>query len=222
MKICIGVQARLSSKRLPGKVLKKIGRKKLLDLLIERLEKTSLSEHIFLLTSNRPSDDLIENYCIRNKIKYFRGDLNNVFGRYKNFLENFKYDAIVRISADSPLIEPKLIEDMIEIFKNNKKDIVTNVFPKSFPNGQSVEIISSHIFRSVKSENLKKDEKEHVTKHFYKNFLKYNILNFKCPYKHKYPKLTIDTIDDFIKLEIFIKKKHNLNNLSINDILKDW
>ncbi len=222
MNICIGIQARLSSKRLPGKVLKKIGRKYLLDLVIERLKRTSLSKHIFLLTSNRSSDDLIEEYCKKKKIRYYRGDLNNVFKRYKSFLENFNYDAIIRISADSPLIEPELIEGMLEIFKNNNKDIVTNVFPKSFPNGQSVEIISSSIFQPIKTKNLQKDEKEHVTKYFYKNFSKYNIFNFKCPYKHEYPKLSIDTIDDFTKLKFFIKKKHNVNNLSINDILENW
>ncbi len=222
MKICIGVQARLSSKRFPGKVLKKIGKKTLVDFLIERLRKTILYEHIFLLTSKNKSDNLLEHHCKKQNINCFRGNLINVYDRYRVFLEQYGYDAVVRISADSPLMDFELINDMIKLFKTRKMDILTNVFPRSFPRGQSVEIISSNIIKTLSSTKLRRDEKEHVTKYFYKNYSKYKIVNIKCPYKHSEEKLSIDTINDFQKLRNFLNFKGNDKDFKISDILSYW
>ena len=85
----------------------------------------------------------------------------------------------MRINADSPLIDPSIIDEAIKIFKTRKKnyDIVTNVFPRSFPKGQSLEIIKTSKLRSY-LDKFNKDQREHVTKYFYKNYKNFVIKNF--------------------------------------------
>ena len=143
MKIYIGIQARMNSSRLPGKVLKNINGIPLIEYLLKRLRYLPNSYEIFILTSNNKTDEPIVNFCKNNKIKFFRGSLTNVYSRYKEFLNKYSGQAVVRISADSPMIDHELIEKMISIFEESEFDILTNVFPRSFPSGQSIEIIST-------------------------------------------------------------------------------
>ena len=88
-------------------------------------------------------------------------------------------DGFVRITGDSPLINYKIIDKAIKKFFKEKPDIITNVFPRSFPIGQTVEVIDSKIFINNFKNILKKDEKEHITKYFYKNNKNFKIINFK-------------------------------------------
>ena len=119
MKIIIGLQARTNSKRLPGKVLKKINDKPLLSFVIDRLKKTKLSNEIFVLTSKQKSDDVIEYYCKKNNIKFFRGSLDNVLSRFVLFGKAYNAFGVVRICADRPFIDPEFIDDAIIYYLNN-------------------------------------------------------------------------------------------------------
>ena len=126
---------------------------------------------------------------------------------YKTAIKH-KAKFFVRISGDSPLIDPKLIDKAIKISKKNKNyDIVTNVFPRTFSKGQSVEVIKTSILKKY-SRNFSKLDKEHVTKYFYKNFNKFLIKNFTFSDKNKTMKLSIDTKKDLKNiLKKFNKKK---------------
>ena len=86
-------------------------------------------------------------FCQNNNIDYFCGPWKNVYLRFQKALKHFKCNAFVRINADSPLMDWKLVDQMIEIFNNNKFDIVTNVLQRFYPKGQSVEILNSKLFR---------------------------------------------------------------------------
>lgn len=209
--ICI-VQARLSSKRLPGKVIKNIFNIPILLFLIKRLKKAKNISDIIVATSNTKDDEKIINLCKKNKIKFFKGHLLNVASRYENILKKKKIKCFLRISADSPLIDPYLVDKMINVSKKKKFDLFTNVFPKTFPSGQSIEIVKSNlIFKKIK--NFTKDEKEHVTLHFYKNWKKYNIINFKNKVNLSKYKMSIDTLADYKKI------KKISANFSLNQLL---
>ena len=109
----------------------------------------------------------------KNNIKHFKGSLNNTFLRFQKFLKlqkNIKY--FLRISGDSPLIDFKLVDKIIKFSKNKNFDIITNIFPRSFPKGQSIEIINYSSFMLVKNSELNISEKEHVTQYFYNNHKK--------------------------------------------------
>ena len=221
-KICICVQARLSSKRLPEKVLKKVNELNLLELLASRLQKATNSSQIYILTSNHSSDNKLVKFCENKGLKFFRGELHNVYKRFRDFLKLHNYQAIVRISADSPLLDHKILANMTNLFLKNDFDIVTNVFPKTFPSGQSIEIIDRECFINLPSSKLNTTQKEHVTKYFYENDKLYKIYNVTCDYDHFNIKLSIDSPDDFDKLKKnFLHNKIDADS-PINEILKNW
>ena len=143
----------------------------------------------------------------KNKIKYYQGSLNNVAKRLYDTAKFEKQDVFLRISGDSPLIDYRLINKSINIFKKNKNfDLITNIFPKTYPSGQSVEIIKTNLL----GKNLKffsKLDKEHVTRYFYRNFSRFKIKNFKNKINDNKKKLSVDTPQELnAMLKLYNKK----------------
>lgn len=206
MKFYCFIQARYSSKRLRGKVLKKIGRLTLLEILIRRLKKSKKISKIVVLTSSTNTDQKIVSFCKKKKIHFFCGSLNNVFFRFKSAIKKYKPEKVIRISADSPLMDWRLIDKMI-LFSNNKKsfDLISNIKYRTFPKGQSVEILNPKIF-NLSSKILSKNQKEHVTKYFYLKD-KYKIFNFRQKKKYDNYNLCVDKKEDILFISRLIKKK---------------
>ena len=176
------VQARSSSTRFPKKILHKIYGKTLIEHVILKISKSKNVSNIVVATSNNKSDDSLVDILEKNKIEYFRGGLKNVAKRLLHVAEKHKKKYFIRINADSPLIDFKLINLAIKILKNfgkDKYDLITNAFPRSFPSGQSVEIIRTSLLKK----NIKKMNKlelEHVTSFFYNNYKNFSIKNFSA------------------------------------------
>ena len=205
MKSIIFVQARMSSKRFPGKVMKEINGKRLIDIICDVLKKTTKIKKITILTSTSKSDDILCNHLRIKKIDFFRGSLENVYQRFFDAINYYKVDQFVRITGDSPFINPKIIDKCLVENKDNKHDIVTNVFPRSFPIGQSVELINSNIFKKYKNKILKKKKyKEHITSFFYENESIFKIKNI-------YNKKNLSTLDLSINYKNDIKKLFKKN-----------
>lgn len=204
----IFVQARMSSKRLPGKVLLKLGNKTVLGHIIERLKKIKNKKKIIVLTSNNKSDDQIIKFCKKRRINFFRGDLNNVYKRYIQAIKKLNNEMFVRINGDSPLIKASIIDKAINIYKKGKFDIITNCMIRTFPKGQSIEIINSKIFLESYKFITEKKYKEHIFLYFYKNKKKYRIYNFKNKKNNKNINQSIDTKYDYLK----IKKRYDKKN----------
>ena len=118
MKIIIGIQARMSSKRFPGKVLAKASGNSILSILYKRISAVVPKKDIFYFNfKKKASDDVIEKYCNKFKINIFRGSLENVYDRYLNFSQMINCDGIVRLCADSPFIDPNLLLRMMKFLK---------------------------------------------------------------------------------------------------------
>ena len=166
------IQARSSSKRFPNKVLYPIKKKPVIIRVILNALKSKKVSKLLIATSNNRSDDELVNFLKKKNFNVFRGSLSNVADRLLKAaqINNSKY--FIRISGDSPLIDYKIIDRAIKIFKKDKKnkDLITNVFPRTFPSGQSVEIIKTKILKENLSK-MSKSEKEHVTT-FFINILK--------------------------------------------------
>jgi len=221
------IQARFSSKRLKGKVLKKIKKKELLTHVIERASGSKKIKKIIIATSNRKSDDQIVKFCIKKKLTYFRGNLDDVWSRFIKILKINKEKSFVRICADSPFMHNKLLDKGINIFQKNNYDIVTNVFPRSYPKGQSIEIFKSSVLIKNYSKKRSSYFKEHFPKYFYKNYKKFKIKNFKNNSDFSFMNLSVDTKKDLIianklykcfednkkfpKLEFLINRYKNLS-----------
>ena len=217
--ICI-LQARINSKRLPKKVMKKISSKFILERVINRIKKSKEIKKIIVATSSSIHDDAIASFCKKKKIFCFRSNLNNVYLRYYKLINIHKINSFVRITADSPLIDPKIIDKAIKIFKKKTIDIVTNTLKRSYPKGQSVEVINSKIIlKNLKNVSNNKNDLEHITSYFYKNKNRFNILNISLKKNLSNLNVSIDTQKDYE----FVKKIIKLSKdrfIGLNSILK--
>ena len=211
--LCI-IQARSNSRRFKNKALHLIYGIPLIQHVVNRVKKSKEISKIIVSSSFKKSDDQLISYLKKNKIKFFRGDLENVALRLYETANMNKAKYFARISGDSPMIDPKLIDKAIKMSKKTKGyDIITNVFPRTFPKGQSVEVIKTLTLKK-NLKNFSNTDKEHVTKFFYKNSKKFNIKNFVSEKKNKEVKMSIDTKKD---LKVILKKfdKKNFVNYSL-------
>ena len=201
------VQARCSSKRFPNKILKTIYGKPLIYYVILKLLKSKKVSKIIVATSTDKSDDKLVKYLKKIKVQSFRGSLKNVAKRILDIALLKKKNFFLRISGDSPLIDHNIIDEAISIFcKNKKYDLVTNTFPRSFPKGQSVEIIKT-ITLKKNINKMSNYEREHVTKYFYKNSKNFYIKNFKNKLSTRFIKLAVDNKKDLVEILKKVKKK---------------
>jgi spore coat polysaccharide biosynthesis protein SpsF len=221
MKIIAVIPARLNSSRLPKKVLFKINNLTLLEIIYKKLSKLFREENIYVATSINKSDDELFKLCKEKKMNIYRGPLNNVSSRIYKLAKLKKANGILRINGDSPLINLIEIKKSIRLFKTKKFDLVTNIFPRSFPIGMSIEVIKTEVLEKVVKEIKKKSHKEHVTKYFYDNYKKFKILNVKNKINYSKIHLAVDTKTDFLKVKkIYLYLKNKRFNLK--KIVKEY
>ncbi len=216
--LCI-IQARYSSNRLPGKVLKKIFGITVLKRVINQVKKSKKISKIIVATSKHSTDKKIINFCNKNKIHCISGPLNNVFKRFYSIIVHEDCKSFVRISADSPLLDCSLIDKAITLFNRKRYDIVTNVFPRTFPKGFSVEVINSKIILDFLLRVKKKKHQEHLTSFFYDNYKKFKIKNFYNRINYSTMNLSIDNLSDFVRVKNIIKFCKNKNTNLSNTLL---
>ncbi len=205
------IQARSNSKRFKNKVLLSIYGKPLISHVVQKIRKSKKKIEIVVSTSREKSDDRLVDYLKSNNINFFRGSLNNVALRLYNTARKYRSNHFVRISGDSPLFDFRILDKAIMLKKKYKNlDLITNVFPRTFPKGQSIEIIKASIIKkNIKKFN--KHNKEHVTSYFYDNFKNFKIKNFVNKYKYNSLKLSIDTTIDLNTIKKKINKKNFIN-----------
>lgn len=199
MQTGIIVQARLSSRRLPGKVLLPLAGKPLIDHLITRLQQAPDLPPWLIATSDDPSDDALADYCQRQHYPCFRGSLDQVASRMLAAAGSQNWTRWVRISGDSPLMDPALIRQALSL----EAELVTNVQPRSFPVGQSVEVLTSDLLSRWLPE-FGPDQQEHVTLGLYARQQHFKLLNFSAPQDYSQVRLVVDTPDDFRRIESLI------------------
>lgn len=200
---CI-IQARCGSKRLNRKIFKKIKNISIIERVINRLKKSKKISKIIVATSVNQSDDEVEKFCKAKKILFYRGSLNNVASRFLEISKYYNLKHIIRISCDSPFINSKILDEGVSFFIKSKFDVITNVFPRTYPKGLSYEIFKTSILKK----NIKyfsRRDKEHVTTFFYENFKKFKIYNFYSKKNFKNMNLCVDTYEDLK----FLRKNYN-------------
>ena len=200
------IQARMSSNRLPAKVLRKLAGKPLIQHITDNINQNLLGSAVIIVTSTNDEDNLIADFAKSENITCFRGSLDDVHDRFCKAIELYKIPHFVRICADSPLVDVGLIKSALKIFDNNDADIVTNVFPRTFPKGQSVEVIRSHSFVSDKYRTLPHFSAEHITQAFYRNKEKYHIVNIFNSHDQSSESLAVDTEQDFQHATEFLRQ----------------
>jgi len=201
--ICI-IQVRLGSIRLPGKVLKKIGDKCLLEYEIDRVKQAKKIDKIVIATTLSPEDEKIEELCDRVGVDCFRGSENDVLGRYFQCAQKYsEYENIIRITGDCPLIDPAVIDQIVEIFEKNNCDYASNVEVETFPDGMDAEVFKKSTLGEAAEKAKLASEREHVTPYIRKNAkLK---MNLTSEVDFSEFRLTVDNQEDFEVIDFLIK-----------------
>jgi len=154
------IQARMSSSRLPGKVLKPILGKPILAYQIERIKQAKNIDKIILATSSNEEDIPLEKLADDLKIKCFRGDLNNVLKRFYDCATENRADTVVRLTGDCPVIDPQIIDEVITLHQEEKSDYTSNTLYRTFPDGLDVEVLSYKTLKSVYENAVDKEDLE--------------------------------------------------------------
>jgi len=211
MKIIAISQARVGSTRLPNKVLKKVLGKTLLEIHIERIKKSRLSDKIIIATTTNEADNIICDLAKKLGVDYFKGSEYDVLDRFYQAVKNEKPNFIVRLTSDCPLIDPELIDIVIENAIKLNLDYYSNTLIECFPDGQDIEVIKFKSLEMAWNNAKLKSEREHVTPYIRKNssfkggkLFKSDTYKFCENYKNV--RLTVDEENDFKVIELLINK----------------
>ena len=190
------IQARMGSIRLPGKVLADVNGKPLISYMFERVKRCKVIDDIVLLTSTDNSDDTIEAYCNDRDIACFRGPVENVALRFRQGIESLAIRNFVRLSGDSPMMDPEVIMTVVNEYWRSGADIATNIAERTFPKGQSVEVIRSSAFLKLYEIMSSPDDYEHVTRAFYQQHGNHQMATIVSERNAGKIQLSIDTPED--------------------------
>jgi spore coat polysaccharide biosynthesis protein SpsF len=191
------VQARMSSRRLPGKSLRSLCSKPMLQYVLESLAHVDGLAETVVATSTDPTDDPIAEFCDRIGSVCFRGSLENVAERFLRTAEARRLSAFVRVSGDSPLLNPQLVAKAVDLFVESDADVITNVFPRTYPPGLSVELVRTAAFERAFPKLTEPYDREHVTSFFYQHADRFRIVTFALDPPRRDVHLAVDTAEHF-------------------------
>lgn len=172
MKTVAIIQGRMTSRRLPGKILAAIAGVPLLAHVTRRAQASGVFHDIVFATTTDPSDDPVETYCTAHGIRCFRGDPSDVLDRYAQAARAYGAGVIVRLTSDCPLLDPAVIKRVVGTFDPARHDYVSNAIRRTYPDGLDTEVFSLEALKRADKEARLPSEREHVT-----------------PYMHKHPEL---------------------------------
>jgi len=240
MKVVASIEARMDSSRLPGKSVKKILEKPMLELMIERVKDCKQIDCIVIATSINEKNDVIEELASKLNVQCFRGSENDVLLRVLGATKMVNADVILELWGDCPLIDPEVLDNLVNFYKNNNLDCAGTALPnfkKTYPLGISALIFSRKILENVSKITEDLEDHENVSNYIYEHPDKYKIASLPCPNELNYPdlRLVVDEESDFelvktifeniypknshfrtIDIIKFLNKNPNLKNLNKN------
>lgn len=232
IKIIAIVQARIASTRLPGKVMTKISGKNMLWHVVKRVQHAKKIDDIVVATTSLKEDEKILKLTSEMGVKSYAGSEDDVLDRYYKAAKKYHADIIVRITGDCPVVDPHIVDKVVQYFLENRYDYVSNTIKPTYPDGLDVEVFSYNALEKAWKEAKLLSEREHVTPYIRKpeNF---KIGNFKNDidlsdmrwtvdgqkdldfvreiYKNLYPKKQLFLMQDILKL---LKEKPELMDIN--------
>lgn len=224
MKTAAIIQARMSSSRLPGKVLKEAGGRPLLSRMVERVQRSTRIDEVLVATTVDPSDDTIAEFCGKNGFKVFRGSLMDVLDRYYQAALSVGAQVIVRLTGDCPFIDPALIDETLALMETEQTDFACNRLPppmtRTYPIGLDVEAVTFTALEMAWKQATEKHEREHVMPYFYEVPGRFKV--GKLDYSTDYGSLrwTVDTPEDLEFVRAVYAGLDNRNDFSWLEVLK--
>lgn len=203
MSCVIIVQARMTSTRLPGKVLMPVLGKPLLAYELERLQRCQQADALMVATTTNASDDRVVALCQELNVPVFRGAEQDVLSRYHGAAQQAQAETVVRVTADCPLIDPSVVDTVIAHFKaaqtgpQSTLDYASNTLVRSYPRGLDVEVFSRSALEMAQQEAIEPAHREHVTPFFYHNPQRFRLASLEAPQNWGHHRWTVDTPEDF-------------------------
>lgn len=196
----IGIlQARMSSSRLPGKVLKPLSSKPMIIQQLERIQRATTLSDVIVATSVDPTDDMLAETLGGYGYRVVRGPLDDVLARFVGVIDETQPDNVVRMTADCPLISPSVIDEVVRSFHESDADYASNTLTPTYPDGLDVEVVSASAMRELADLDLDQHEHEHVTLGIYRRPERFTLHNVVDPTGADRSNLrwTVDTAEDF-------------------------
>jgi spore coat polysaccharide biosynthesis protein SpsF len=193
------VQARMTSTRLPGKVLLEVMGKPMLGFQLERVRCVASIDHIVIATTTNASDDPVAAFAEVGGFGLFRGSESDVLGRFEGAAAAADATTVVRLTADCPLADPDVIDRVIRRYQDASPacDYVTNAIPRSYPAGLDVEVFSREALDMADGEAVDLYDREHVTPFLYRNPERFRLLSVVCEPNLAWERWTLDETGDF-------------------------
>jgi spore coat polysaccharide biosynthesis protein SpsF len=198
MRVCT-IEARMTSTRLPGKVMKSILGRPSLELMIERLRRAQRLDQIVVATTTNSTDDVIEDLARRLGVGCFRGSEDDVLGRVLGAAKAYEADIIVETTGDCPLIDPFLVDQVVGTLEANDVDYCANCVVKSYPLGMAVQAFPTRVLEQVAQLTEDPADREHVSLYIYEHPERFRLLHVISGLRHQdsHYRLTVDTPEDF-------------------------
>ena len=214
----------MGSSRLPEKMMINLGGYPILEWVVNRVLECKIIDKIAIVTTINRKDDIIADFCKKKYVDVFRGDENDVLGRFYKASQFYKADRIIRVCADNPFISHIEISRLINYFNTNSFDYVCNhknVMNSEYADGFGAEMFSFNLLKKLNKSVVDEYEREHVTLHLHRNANNFNMSSLVAHDEVKFPNLRfdIDTKEDLEKLEILCQKGVNFKS-SASEIIK--
>lgn len=223
MKIIAIIQARMGSTRLPGKVMMEICGKPVLQHVVERVKGSEYIDKIIVATGMGEANDRIREYCTNNNIDIYSGSEEDVLDRYYRAALTHRTEAddlIVRITADCPLIDPEIIDKVIEMQISQNLEYTSNVLKLTFPDGLDCEVFKFSALEKAWKDATLKSEREHVTQYIIKHPEIFQRSNFENNEDLSSLRWTLDEYEDYVLIKTVYEKLYRKKPLFlINDII---
>lgn len=204
-KVIAIIQARMGASRLPGKPLKQVLGKYLIEYLVDRLRLSKTLNGICVATTDNPKDQAIVDWCHRHYVSVVRGSEPDVLSRYLQAAYQSHADIIVRITADCPLMDPLIVDKVVNEFLQGDYDYVSNTLERSYPRGMDVEVFSLQALERAAKEAVQPAEREHVTLYIYQHPEFFKIKNVSADVDGSMHRWTVDTSEDFTLIKTLLE-----------------
>lgn len=198
------VQARMGSERLPGKVLMPLGDSTVLGWVVRAARAADHLGEIVVATSVNPDCDAIAQWCDSNGVPVVRGSEDDVLGRFMAVLSEFGGDPVVRLTADCPLLDPAVIDGVVQVYETSGADYVATDLEPHLPRGTDVEAVSTSVLRWA-HEHAAGVDRVHVTSAIYASPSRFQLESYRLPFDAGSFRATLDTPDDYRALQLIVE-----------------
>lgn len=210
----------MGSERMPGKVLRELAGIPSLVHIFRILRECRLADDFAVVTTVTSEDDLIEKVCEENSVKIIRGSVHDVLDRFRIAIQKYNPKRVIRVTGDDPLMDPSVIDAVINEHITGNYDYTSNIVERTFPRGMDTEVVESKVLEQVWKTTSDKDDHEHVTLFIRRNPDMFRIGSYKSNGKNlNNLRLCMDTEEDYRLIKIIYDNLFKGKTLTLNEVL---